>query len=52
MAEVKFDVKGPRWRVSSSKNLLPEWLGEWKVSVIDGQGRVLVTDSFTYTQSE
>ena len=52
MAEVKFKVgEGPRWRVYSSKNLLPEWLGEWKVSVIDESGRTLTTDTFNYTKA-
>jgi hypothetical protein len=41
MAEVIFEVKGPRWRVWSSKNLQPEWLGEWKVSVINGANEVI-----------
>lgn len=49
MAEVKFKVgEGPRWRVYSSKNLLPEWTGEWKVSVIDESGHTLTTSSFEY----
>jgi hypothetical protein len=41
MAEVAFEVKGPRWRVWSSKNLQPEWLGEWKVSVLNGANEVI-----------
>ena len=41
MAEVTFEVKGPRWRVWSSKNLQPEWLGEWKVSIINGANEVI-----------
>lgn len=41
MAEVTFEVKGSRWRVWSSKNLQPEWLGEWKVSVINGANEVI-----------
>ncbi len=41
MAEIRFPVGGPRWRVWSSKNLLPAWTGTWEVSVLDGQGRVL-----------
>ena len=49
--EVTFDVKGARWRVWSSKTLLPEWLGEWKVSVVDDDGKVLHSDSFTYTST-
>lgn len=41
MAEVSFEVNGPRWRVWSSKNLQPAWLGEWKVSVINSANEVI-----------
>lgn len=41
MADVAFEVKGPRWRVWSSKNLQSEWVGEWKVSVINGANEVI-----------
>ena len=30
-AEISFNVGGPRWRVHSSKNLIPEWVGDWTV---------------------
>ena len=49
MAEVAFDVGAARWRVSSSKNLDPIWLGEWTVSVVDSQGNSLHVDHFLYT---
>lgn len=48
MAEVPFEVGGPRWRVYSSKNLLPDWTGDWKVSVVASNGATLDSDSFTY----
>jgi hypothetical protein len=51
MAEVSFDVGGPRWRVHSSKRLDPNWLGEWTVTVLDSAGRVLSSESFTYTDA-
>ncbi|NNF96580.1 MAG: DUF2914 domain-containing protein [Halobacteria archaeon] len=41
MAEVAFEVKGSRWRVWSSKNLQPEWVGEWKVSVLNSANEVI-----------
>lgn len=41
MAEVEFEVKGSRWRVWSSKNLQPQWIGEWKVSVLNGANEVI-----------
>ncbi|MFQ5638585.1 MAG: DUF2914 domain-containing protein [bacterium] len=46
--EKSFDVKGPRWRVSSSKRLMPEWTGEWKVYITDSTGSILREDSFVY----
>lgn len=48
MGEVQFAVGGPRWRVWSSKTLLPQWTGEWRVSVIDGAGNTLAESSFDY----
>lgn len=51
MAEVKFQVGGSRWRVWSSKNMLPEWVGSWKVSVINGNGDVVASETLNYTAS-
>lgn len=48
MAEVEFTVKGPRWRVWSSKSFVPNWTGDWKVSVINGAGDVISEKNFTY----
>lgn len=45
MADVTFNVGGPRWRVYSSKQLLPEWDGEWVVEVLDEAGTVVATDT-------
>ncbi len=50
-AEVKFNVRGPRWRVWSSKTMLPGWTGDWKVSVINGAGEVIAEDVFKYQQA-
>ena len=47
MAEVAFDVKGSRWRVWSSKNLQPEWAGEWKVSVLNSANEVISETSLS-----
>lgn len=49
IAAITFDVNGARWRVHSSKNLLPEWTGTWTVEVVDSSGHVLHTDNFVYT---
>ncbi len=48
VAEVSFNVGGPRWRVWSSKNLTPGWTGDWAVSVVDSAGEVLGGNRFTY----
>lgn len=48
MAEVEFNVKGPRWRVWSSKSFVPNWTGDWKVSVINGAGDVIKEKTFKY----
>jgi hypothetical protein len=49
-AEVTQRVGGPRWRVFSSKNLDPSWLGEWSVTLLDDSGGVLRRDVFAYTE--
>lgn len=48
-AEVKFNVRGPRWRVWSSKTFSPNATGEWKVSVLNGAGEVIAEDMIDYT---
>lgn len=48
VAEIAFDVKGPRWRVWSSKSLVPQWTGDWKVSVINGAGEVISEKKLSY----
>lgn len=52
VSEVKFNVRGPRWRVWSSKDFTPGWAGEWKVSVLNGAGETISEDIVTYTQPE
>lgn len=51
MAEVDFEISGPRWRVYSSKTMAPYWVGDWKVSVIDEDGSPLSVNTFSYTAS-
>jgi len=48
MAEVSFEVRGPRWRVWSSKNLWHTWVGEWTVEVLNQQSEVLLTKRFEF----
>jgi hypothetical protein len=49
MAEVRFEVRGPRWRVWSSKDLLPDWLGDWMVEIVTDEGEVIAAETFTYS---
>jgi len=48
LGEVTFQVRGPRWRVYSSKELLPEWTGAWVVSVVDETGAELGSYTLNY----
>ena len=49
VAEVVFDVEGPRWRVWSSKNLIEDWVGDWTVEIVTDEGEVLAAETFTYS---
>ena len=49
MASVSFEVRGPRWRVWSSKSLLPDWIGDWTVEIVAEDGQVLAAETFTYS---
>ncbi len=51
MSEVQFEIRGPRWRVWSSKSLDPSWVGEWRVAVVDQDGTILATRQFVYTSA-
>ena len=48
MFEKTFEVKGPRWRVWTSKTLIPSWTGSWTVNVLDDDRTVLASESFEY----
>ncbi|MBI4414375.1 MAG: DUF2914 domain-containing protein [candidate division NC10 bacterium] len=47
MAEVKLSVEGSPWRTWSSKTILPEWTGTWKVEALTEAGQVLTGKTFT-----
>lgn len=47
MARVTLSVRAASWRTYSSKNILPEWSGEWKVQVLDGAGQEIGVIPFT-----
>ncbi len=42
---------GSRWRVYSTKNLEPSWLGQWTVRVEDADGRELHRAGFSYVST-
>jgi hypothetical protein len=48
MFEKTFEVKGARWRVWTSKTLIPSWTGSWTVNVLDDDRSVLASNSFEY----
>jgi hypothetical protein len=47
MFEKSFEVKSERWRVWTSKTLIPAWTGTWTVNVLD-DGTLLTSKSFEY----
>ena len=48
VSSIPFEVKGPRWRVYSSRDLLPDQLGKWMVVVTDAEGWPLKASIFEY----
>jgi hypothetical protein len=48
MFEKTFEVKAARWRVWTSKTLIPAWSGTWMVNVLDAERNLLLSKSFVY----
>lgn len=48
MFEKSFEVKAQRWRVWTSKTLIPNWSGTWTVNVLDAEQTLLASRSFEY----
>jgi hypothetical protein len=46
--QTSFEVRGPRWRVNSMKEIEPDQVGEWSVTVSDESGWPLYTELFRY----
>ncbi len=46
--EIPIKVGTSRWRAYSTKTLLPSWIGDWKVSVVDAAGGTLSVNTFIY----
>lgn len=52
MADVRFEIRGPRWRIWSSKNLWHTWIGQWTVQVLLDDATVLFEKKFNYKYQE
>jgi hypothetical protein len=50
-ADVSFQIGGAKWRVYSSKTLIPEWAGAWTVEVVDGEGNTLHKATLAYEKT-
>jgi hypothetical protein len=46
-ATVDFLVASPRWRTWSSKRMMPDWKGPWRVDVTTADGAVIASGKFT-----
>ncbi len=46
IARIELSVGGSPWRTWSSKKILPEWQGSWRVDVLSAAGDVLRSESF------
>jgi hypothetical protein len=47
MAEIRLRVNSSNWRTYSSKNILPEWAGEWKLVIATEDGEEIHSVPFT-----
>ena len=46
-AEVKLNIGSPKWRTHSSKIIVPEKSGDWKVEVYANNGKLIDSIEFT-----
>lgn len=47
MAKVELTIKGKSWRTWSSKRIMEEWQGKWKVDIVTSNGDILKSKEFT-----
>lgn len=47
MAEVSLPVRGTNWRTWSTKSVIPDWVGNWRVDVVAEDGSVLDSLNFS-----
>jgi hypothetical protein len=48
MFEKTFEVKAERWRIWTSKTMIPDWAGTWTVNVLDNERVLLASKTFEY----
>ena len=46
MAKVPLSIEGPRWRTWSSKRMVEDWTGSWRVEAVDPDGNLLSSQTF------
>lgn len=46
VAEYRLPVKGEKWRTYSKKSIQKGWAGDWRVEVVDDNGKLLKTVKF------
>ena len=51
MASVELPVKSASWRTWSGKRILPEWVGDWTVRVLNKDGNGIKETKFTITEA-
>lgn len=46
MARTTLDIRSPDWRTWSSKTILENWVGPWRVAIEDNNGNTLAEKQF------
>ncbi|MCD6186931.1 MAG: DUF2914 domain-containing protein [Desulfuromusa sp.] len=46
LARVPLSIRSSNWRTYSSKRVLPQWVGEWKVVILDEKENEIATIPF------
>ena len=46
MAKVELTIKGKSWRTWSSKRIMQEWQGKWRVDITTSDGNILKSKEF------
>jgi len=44
---VELNIGGDSWRTWSSKRILEDWTGKWRVDVVSASGEILMSKGFT-----